>query len=41
MKGSISMPNISPCTIFITNRTKVVKVPRDGGEHVIKDNIEE
>jgi hypothetical protein len=41
MKGSINMPNMNPCTIVITNPTKVVKVPRDGGEHVIKGSIEE
>jgi hypothetical protein len=41
MKGSISMSNMCPCIIVITNPTKDVKVPRDGGEHVINGNIEE
>jgi hypothetical protein len=40
MKGSTSMPNMSPCTTITTNPTKVVKVPRDGGEHAIEGNME-
>ncbi len=35
------MPNMSPCTLVITNPTKVVKVPRNGGEHAIKSSMEE
>jgi hypothetical protein len=41
MKGSTSMPSMNPCTTIITNPTKVAEVPRDGGEHVIKSNMEE
>jgi hypothetical protein len=40
MKGSTSMLNMSPCITITTNPTKVVEVPRDGGEHAIKDNME-
>lgn len=35
------MPNMSPCRKITTNPTKVVKVPRDGGEHAIKGSVEE
>ncbi len=38
MKGSTSMPNMSPCTLVITNPTKVAKVPGNGGEHAIKSS---
>ncbi len=41
MKGSISMPSMNPCTTITTNPTKVVEVPKDGGEHAIKCNMEE
>jgi hypothetical protein len=34
------MPNMSPCKTITTNPTKVVKVPKDGGEHAIKGNME-
>jgi hypothetical protein len=34
------MPNTSPCRRITTNPTKVVEVPRNGGEHAIKGNME-
>jgi len=40
MKGSTNMPNTSPCTIVITNLTKVVEIPGHGGEHAITGNVE-
>jgi aspartate-semialdehyde dehydrogenase len=41
MKGSTSMPNMNRCTLVITNPTKVVKVPWNGGEHANKSSMEE
>jgi hypothetical protein len=35
------MPNMSPCRTITTNPTKVIEVPRDGGEHAIKGSMEE
>jgi hypothetical protein len=34
------MPNMSPCRTITTNPTKVVEVPRKGGEHEIKGSME-